>query len=514
MKVAILIFGEYRTFETAVKTWNCRFLDDVDYYMSTWDTSLGNSSTLPRHLDIPLWENTPDEDFIKSTLPNVTLEMTNADSLHYTENHDTNKMVYHWKKLYDMVMASEKQYDCVFLVRPDTYFFIHDNLFSKSKENTLYTISKVTKTTAHDIFFFGYGNIVLDFLKNVPNKIDDVHIELANYLNNNFANRLDDITPAKGITYGLLRPSAVSPYSYLNETPLQKNDKNPKFIKPEFISKLRYYNSHFNAGIMNVLLIGESCKDKFIYGNIDRLSPEAPIPIINPTTESVNIGMAGNVNKQFEELYGNIDFVTNNSVVTKTRYVDNSTNYILLRVDVGDENIEKINFDNLPNKKYDVIIFSDYDKGFLSEKNITEIIDYYKQKSNNLLTFIDTKKQFGDWIHDLDYIKVNYKEYRKNLNFINKNKWIDKKLIITRGPNGCDYNGKTYPNKEVPVKDLSGAGDTFLASLVSKYIISDDIEDSIEYANKISEMAIQKKAVSFLTRDEIYDNLKKINYEK
>ncbi len=49
---------------------------------------------------------------------------------------------------------------------------------------------------------------------------------------------------------------------------------------------------------------------------------------------------------------------------------------------------------------------------------------------------------------------------------------------------------------------------------MSKYIISDDIEDSIEYANKISEMAIQKKAVSFLTRDEIYDNLKKINYEK
>ena len=40
MKVAVLVFGEYRTFETAIKTWNCKFWDDVDYYMSTWDYSI------------------------------------------------------------------------------------------------------------------------------------------------------------------------------------------------------------------------------------------------------------------------------------------------------------------------------------------------------------------------------------------------------------------------------------------------------------------------------------------
>jgi len=217
--------------------------------------------------------------------------------------------------------------------------------------------------------------------------------------------------------------------------------------------------------------------------------------------------MAGNVSRQFLELYDKLDFITNKSTSTKTRYVDNSTNYILLRVDEGDENIEKINLDNLPDKKYDVIIFSDYNKGFISEDDIENIIGYYKKKTDKLLTFIDTKKDFGNWIENLDYIKVNYKEYERNLSFINKNKWIDKKLIITRGPNGCDYNGTTYPNKEVPIKDLSGAGDTFLSSLVAKYIISRDIESSIQYANKISEMAIQKKGVSFLSQQEIKNKL-------
>ena len=253
----------------------------------------------------------------------------------------------------------------------------------------------------------------------------------------------------------------------------------------------------------NVLLIGESCKDKFVYGDVDRLSTEAPIPVINPTSKIMNDGMAGNVKRQFEELYTTLDFITNDSKVTKTRYVDDSTNYILLRVDEGDESIENINLNSLPNKNYDIIIFSDYNKGFISSKDITDIINYYKEKNNNLLTFIDTKKNFGDWIKNIDFIKVNYKEYERNIDYINNNNWINKKLIVTRGRFGCDYNGKNFPNKEVPIKDLSGAGDTFLSSLVAQYIISKNIDTSIEYANKVSEMAVQRKGVSLIKKEEI-----------
>lgn len=253
----------------------------------------------------------------------------------------------------------------------------------------------------------------------------------------------------------------------------------------------------------NILIIGESCKDIFIYGNVDRLSPEAPIPVIIPTSKETNDGMAGNVKRQFEELHSNADFITNIAESIKTRYVDNSTNYILLRVDEGDENIENINLNNLSDKIYDVIIFSDYNKGFVSSNDIEYIINYYKEKNNNLLTFIDTKKNFGDWLKNIDFIKVNYKEYEKNIEYINNNQWIKEKLIVTRGRFGCDYNGKNYPNKEVPIKDLSGAGDTFLSTLASEYINTKNIELSIEFANKVSEMAVQRKGVTLIKKEEL-----------
>ena len=123
MKVAVLVFGEYRTFETAIKTWNCKFWDDVDYYMSTWDTSIEPMDRV-KHLVTTKWKTDVDENFIKNNLPNVNLKITNSNSKEYIENHDTNKMIYHWKILYDMVISSGKEYDCIFLVRPDTYFFI------------------------------------------------------------------------------------------------------------------------------------------------------------------------------------------------------------------------------------------------------------------------------------------------------------------------------------------------------------------------------------------------------
>lgn len=502
MKIAVLIFGEYRTFETAVKTWNCKFWDDVDFYMSTWDKTVMCSHFSTTHLDTPIIESKINP--ARNILPNLNLKISNQDSSDIESA--THKMVYHWKTLYNMVIESGKEYDCIFLVRPDTYFFIQPSFFELTKENILYSFSEVNDE-AHDIFFFGYGNVILDFLKNVPSKMSNIHTELATYLKDNFKN--DYLKHQDGYIYGLLRPSATPAYSFLNDTPLKKDDMNPRFIQIDFLKNLTEFESQHSLGILNVLLIGESCKDKFIYGNVDRLSPEAPIPVLNPKSEVITEGMAGNVNRQFLELYGNLDFITNKSNAIKTRYVDSSTNYILLRVDVGDEDIEKINLDDLPDKQYHVIIFSDYNKGFISENDIKNITNHYKEKTDKLLTFIDTKKDFGNWIQDLDYIKVNYKEYERNLSFINKNKWIDKKLIITRGPNGCDYNGTTYPNKEVPIKDLSGAGDTFLSSLVAKYIISRDVESSIKYANKISEMTIQKKGVSFLSQEEIKLNLKK-----
>mgnify|MGYP001312845864 CR=1 FL=1 len=509
MKIAVLIFGEYRTFESAINTWNCKFWDNVDYYMSTWDYSLEPVERV-RHALTVKWERYADENFIRKELPNVTLKISNSKDEEYIKNHDTNKMIYHWKTLYNMVNESGKEYDYIFLVRTDSYFFVKPEFFQNTKKDILYVESE-NEFGVGDIFFFGHGDVILEFLKNYPTKVGEPHSALLNYLKTNYKYKFDvALNCDMGVYYGLIRPTSESAYEPYKQDKLEEDDLDPGFIHDEFIDMLRESDSSYIPGRYNILLIGEKCEDIFVYGNIDRLSPEAPIPILNPIETISNEGMAGNVKRQMQELWQTPDFITNNNEVTKTRYVDKSTNYIKLRVDEGDEKIEKIDLSNLPDKIYDVIVFSDYDKGLVSGEDIEKIMDFYQEKLNNrpynqkkLLSFIDTKKNFGDWLKNIDFIKVNYKEYEKNIEYINNNDWIKEKLIVTRGPFGCDYNGKNYPNKEVPIKDLSGAGDTFLSALVVQYIISKNIDTSIEYANKISEMAVQRKGVSVITPQEI-----------
>ena len=73
--------------------------------------------------------------------------------------------------------------------------------------------------------------------------------------------------------------------------------------------------------------------------------------------------------------------------------------------------------------------------------------------------------------------------------------WKDK-LIITMSERGAMYDGKTYPvNRDIEVRDLSGAGDTFMASLVVSYLKTKDIERSIQYANENATIVVQKKGV-------------------
>ena len=91
-----------------------------------------------------------------------------------------------------------------------------------------------------------------------------------------------------------------------------------------------------------------------------------------------------------------------------------------------------------------------------------------------LEVFVDTKKKLGKWISDADFIKINELEYKKNHELLSDNGFKEK-LIVTLGSKGCRWNGKEFPVEEVPVKDVSGAGDTFLAGLVRGYLDTNDI---------------------------------------
>ena len=72
------------------------------------------------------------------------------------------------------------------------------------------------------------------------------------------------------------------------------------------------------------------------------------------------------------------------------------------------------------------------------------------------------------------------------------------KLIITQGQKGCKYRNKTFPVPLVEVKDVSGAGDTFIAGLCYKFLKTKDIEKSIKFANECATRVVQKKGVSIV----------------
>jgi bifunctional ADP-heptose synthase (sugar kinase/adenylyltransferase) len=252
---------------------------------------------------------------------------------------------------------------------------------------------------------------------------------------------------------------------------------------------------------MKILVIGDSCTDVFRYGEVNRLAPEAPVPIIKPETEVRCPGMAGNVVENLESLGAEVDFVTNETEIKKIRYVCSKYNHLLLRVDENDkcDKIAQFHIDLIKNhfgtdeKIYDAVIISDYNKGFL-EKNDIEII----AKSFECPVFLDTKKELGDWCLSINYIKINSQEFNNSKSQIDNSELLYNKIIVTRGKHGCDYQGVNYPTTEVPVKDVSGAGDTFLAGLVVKYIETKKIKHAINFAQECTTKVVQKTGVSVI----------------
>jgi D-beta-D-heptose 7-phosphate kinase/D-beta-D-heptose 1-phosphate adenosyltransferase len=243
---------------------------------------------------------------------------------------------------------------------------------------------------------------------------------------------------------------------------------------------------------MKILVIGDSCTDIFRYGKVERLAPEAPVPVIIPEREESTPGMAGNVVRNLEVLGADVTFITNTTSIRKVRYVCSKYNHILLRVDENDkcENINDQVSGNIYWSDFDAVVISDYNKGFLDELDIKYISEQHP------LIFLDTKKILGKWAHEINCIKINYQEYLNNRSILEYDSNLKDKTIVTRGKYGCDFRGVNYPTKEVPVKDVSGAGDTFLAGLVVEYLKTKDYEKAIAFAQECTTIVVQKSGVS------------------
>ena len=238
----------------------------------------------------------------------------------------------------------------------------------------------------------------------------------------------------------------------------------------------------------NVLLVGDLGLDIYQYCEVVKLSPEAPVPVVRVLHEDHLPGMAANVKENLLALGCEVNFLTNQERIVKSRYIEKKSKQHLLRVDAEQQLVpchEEFSVIGI-----DAVVVSDYDKGFITEDLIVAIRKQFKGPM-----FVDTKKVYLDRFEGC-IVKINSLEFERA-------KTLCSDLIITKGKYGALYKNKTFPAPAVEVHDVCGAGDTFLSALVYYYLVYNNIETAIDRANKAAALTVQHSGVYVLTNADI-----------
>lgn len=282
-------------------------------------------------------------------------------------------------------------------------------------------------------------------------------------------------------------------------------------IKQEHIREL--FKSFNN---LNVLIIGDVMIDNYVWGKVNRLSPEAPVPIVNVEKKEMRLGGAANVALNIQSLGANpilcsvigADFEgnafiellkkqklsqkgilksRNRPTTIKTRVIGN--NHQLIRVDEeSDEDITPNETQNLltlinyiiHHDKIDVIIFEDYNKGVITPKLIQKVVELAKQKE--IPVCVDPKKKNFHAYKSVTLFKPNLKEFKEGLKIDSDDLSINElqkltssyrvkqkieSVLITLADKGVIINTRTskhhIPAHVRKIADVSGAGDTVIS---------------------------------------------------
>ena len=250
---------------------------------------------------------------------------------------------------------------------------------------------------------------------------------------------------------------------------------------------------------LKVLLVGDSCEDIYHYGSCERLSPEAPVPVLKLQYTEKKPGMVLNVKRNLESFAVHVDVLTNKEEITKERFVDIKTKNHLLRFDTGEHwplpliephLLEKINFD-----EYDAVAIVDYNKGTLNKEN-TKIISQRCQQNKTPL-FVDSKRKDLS-VYNNCILKINDKEEGGVTKFPEKYE-----LVVTHGAKGAIYKNKIYKAEPVEVYDVCGAGDTFFSALIYKFLIEGSLKTAIKYANKCARITVSRSGAYAPSKEDL-----------
>ena len=298
-----------------------------------------------------------------------------------------------------------------------------------------------------------------------------------------------------------------------------------------------------------ILVVGDLMLDRYWMGSVNRISPEAPVPIIDINLCEDKPGGAANVAKNLSDFGMEVTLVgiigkdeaaddlkrnlssldikflpiTDSNIRTtlKLRVIDRDKQ--LIRIDHEDINasskIEDLNKSIMSYiNDFDGIIFSDYDKGVV-KPIIKNILDYCKE--NNIKTFIDPKGTSFDCYKNSFLLKPNLKEFEiimgKSNNkeeFIKKGKMMLSNLsleylLVTEGKDGMtlfsNNKVKHFQALQQDVFDVTGAGDTVISILTACFLSGEDITKSVDYSNTAASLSVQKLGSTSVSQDELFN---------
>ena len=240
---------------------------------------------------------------------------------------------------------------------------------------------------------------------------------------------------------------------------------------------------------MKILLVGDNGIDQYQFGTVTRISPEAPVPVLNYTHTVTKPGMAANVQDNLLKLGCEVDFVHGVKTCIKTRVIDSKTGQHLVRID-QDIPSRAVKIDYTDIDQYNAIIVSDYNKGSIEYETVEHLRKNYPGP-----IFVDTKKTDLARFEGC-YVKINAVESAAA-------KTVPTELIVTLGRDGVKYKDYKFSTPQVEAFDVCGAGDTFLSALAYNYVLSQNIVSAIEFATRAASITIQHIGVYSPTLEEI-----------
>ena len=301
----------------------------------------------------------------------------------------------------------------------------------------------------------------------------------------------------------------------------------------------------------NVLVFGDVMLDRYVSGSVDRVSPEAPVPVLKPIKEEIRLGGAANVALNLSSLGSKVSLIgisgkdsssaqifnllkenkikneivkSNLPTITKLRLL--SSKQQLLRVDNEEEftkedwNSAKKRFDkSIALNSNNLLIISDYGKGTLQD--IPGLIK--KAKKSKKIVLVDPKGNNFSKYKGADVITPNFSEFIGEVGAVKSEREMTAKakslikslklgaLLVTRGPEGMTLFNKEkgnvvrsdFPTQAQEVFDVSGAGDTVIASVAAALSTGLDMTSAVKLANVAAGIVVGKSGTATASISEI-----------